>query len=355
MAEISSQNLLDFVQKQLPWFEACSEPQRLAGGILNYVWRIEGKPRSLVVKYFAPHIASAPEIPLDRNRMLLEARCLQAFNNGGELETIATPQIRPPHLYYADETHHIVIMEEVKALYRNDLSAGGWGFQHISGQQAGENIGGFIGRLHAQSCNQADFAQYFNNFAIQKTRWEVQYCAIGDLLAKANIPDARTLGQKAEALGEKYLTPGKTLVMGDLWPPSVMPTAPGLRIIDWEFAHYGYPTQDIAHFAAHLWMLAHRAKTAEIAQQANHLLNAFLRSYTEALGETRQQLLDSEEWQDCAVHFAAEILVRTVGRFQSGYLYDGLSLEAPEIQEAVEMAASHLRFPEQSDIFFSYR
>ena len=161
------------------------------------------------------------------------------------------------------------------------------------------------------------------------------------------------MGDKVSQLGEKYLQKGKNVIMGDLWPTSVIPVADGLRIIDWELAHYGYPAQDLAHFAAHLWMKRERAQTKDEAEELDRMLDSFLDSYVCTLGSHRQNILNSQEIIDCSLHFAAEILVRTIGNFQAGYLYDGLALNSSPIQKAVQTAVNHLRFPDNVTTFSS--
>jgi len=125
----------------------------------------------------------------------------------------------------------------------------------------------------------------------------------------------------------------------------------GLRIIDWELAHYGHPMQDVAHFAAHAWMQALRAPDGPATRTARHVLAAFLSAYRDALGPRVEALFTPQALNDAAVHFGAEILVRTVGRFQAGYLYDGLAPDAPAVQKAVEVAATHMRTPARADTF----
>jgi hypothetical protein len=43
--------------------------------------------------------------------------------------------------------------------------------------------------------------------------------------------------------------------------------------------------------------------------------------------------------------------MRTTGAFQEGYLYEGLAVDAPVLQEAVHVAAQHIRSPERVDTF----
>jgi hypothetical protein len=139
--------------------------------------------------------------------------------------------------------------------------------------------------------------------------------------------------------------------MGDLWPRSVIVSDNKLQIIDWELAHYGKPAQDIGHFTAHLWMMAHRALTTLISGNILSLLKAFLTSYKESLGSDYERIFGSEGVNESSIHFGCEILARTVGLFQRGYVYDGLSVDDPATIEAVDLAASLIRSPANTTVF----
>jgi len=133
--------------------------------------------------------------------------------------------------------------------------------------------------------------------------------------------------------------------MGDLWTPSVIVTESGLRLIDWELAHFGHPSQDVGHFAAHLWMVAHRAVNSQIALNARTILNHFLESYRVVMGDEFDTLFGVEGVRESSVHVGSEILTRAVGAFQNDYLYGGLSPDHPIIQEAVQTASAHILNP----------
>jgi len=220
-----------------------------------------------------------------------------------------------------------------------------------AGARVGQRLGQFIGRLHGATFDDAAIADDFNNQPVQETRFAVQYEAVETMLETAGVSDAAALGARAIALGERLLVPGICLTMGDLWPPSVIVAEDGLRVIDWELAHFGNPAQDVAHFTAHAWMQAHRAPEASVTRAARRMLAAFLETYRSVVKARADQLLSARVCRDCAIHFGAEILVRVVGSFQEGYLYEGLTPEAPAVQEAVEVAAAHIRAPEQVDTF----
>jgi 5-methylthioribose kinase len=343
--------VLEHLRRRLPRFEPIGIPELLPGGLLNHVWRVQGRPEPVIVKVAPPYIAAKPEIPLDPNRIIIEARGLAAFGPRGALAAIGGPAARPPRLLDFDERHHILVMEDVGQF--PDL--GTWlqqgPHQERSGKDVGQLLGQFIGALHLRSYKDQQLAEVFDNRTIQRTRLEVQYRAIRDLCEGADLPDADELGRQAIALGELLQQPGLCVIMGDLWPPSILVTADGLRLIDWELAHFGRPCQDVGHLAAHLWMYIHRAPTDGAAAQAHAALQGFLGAYRSALGLEFDALFGSQGIRESAVHLGAEVLVRAVGAFQDGYLYAGLGLDDPQVREAVEVAAEHIRSSESVDTF----
>ena len=351
---MTGDDVLRYVTERLPDFESTGMPTRLPEGNLNVVWRVSGKPRSVIVKYAPPYIAANPDVPLNPSRLEFEAEALRALAPGGALDTVCTEHVRPPRPIDMHTDPHVLVMEDVGA----HPTLGRW--LRASGTperaaQIGQQIGRFIGRLHAATAGDRAYAERFNNRAMQETRLAVQYEAVSEMLATAGVEDAAALGERAVALGRKLLQPGVCLTMGDLWPPSVLVVEDGLRIIDWELAHYGHPMQDIAHVAAHGWMQVHRAPSAMRASAAQSLKDAVLSAYRSALGSAANKLLTPAMLKDAAVHFGAEILVRTVGGFQAGYLYEGLRPGAPVVQEAVDVAATHIRHPTRVDTFDALR
>jgi tRNA A-37 threonylcarbamoyl transferase component Bud32 len=264
---------------------------------------------------------------------------------------LASKAFRPPLLLDFDDLESIVVLEDVGQYY--DL--GYWLRDETDNTllttDLGLLIGNFIGALHGQTCRVEAFQNNFNNFTIQRERLSGQYSAIRGYLERGRISDADALGQQALDMGHRLQKPGQCLTMGDLWPPSMLVTDDGLRIIDWEFSHFGLPGQDLGHFAAHLWMHTHRATSEVKAKQIQALLDSFFQGYRTGLGDEFEVLFGLQGIRDCAIHFGAEVLARTVGVYQPGYLYDSLPLESPPIREAVQVAAEYIRSPESTEIF----
>ena len=344
------EDVLCYVQERLPDFEPTGEPVRLPEGNLNFVWRVPGEPASIICKFAPPYIAANPDISLDPSRLVFEARSLDVLAPGGALAHVSSDAVRPPRSLDASTEPHVLLMEDVGP----HPTLGPWlrtGWTDDEVGAVGRRLGRFIGQLHAESTGDEHLAEAFNNRPMQATRLRVQYETVDEMLERAGIEDAATLGARAIALGERLLAPGICLTMGDLWPPSVLVAGERLRVIDWELAHFGQPMQDVAHLAAHLWMQAHRAPNEHVAHAARRLRGAFLTSYRAAVTPVADRLITPQARIDAAVHFGAEVLVRTVGGFQDGYLYAGLAPDASPVREATEVAASHLRAPEVVDTF----
>jgi Phosphotransferase enzyme family len=334
---------------RLPGFTPAGPPVPLSGGILNVVWRVPGSPRGVIVKHAPPHVAAKPEIPLDPGRLAFEARALEALGPRGRLAEVASGVVRAPRLLDFDAERSVLVMEDLGPLPH----LGDWlGRTTRPGAPAerGETLGRFVASLHAASRGDAELAAAFDNRAVQRTRDEVQYRAIERLLREAGRADAPELGRRAVELGASFQEPGRCLIMGDLWPPSVLVAGDGLRVIDWELAHYGNPAQDVGHLAAHLWMHAHRAADPAGAERARLALDAFLRGYVAALGSRRDAVLAHGVLEASAVHFGAEVLVRTAGGFRGGYLYDAPGAERA-IAEAVAVAVRHIGSPGAVETF----
>jgi hypothetical protein len=316
-------------------------PWERLGGLVNVVHRVGAEPvRSVIVKHAPPHLASAPEIPLSPARIAFEHAALRTIASGGALAGSLGAHVRAPRVLGADLASAVLVLEDFGPL--PDLATALAARSGLAG--ALRVLGEALAGLHARSAGRADLAAAFDNADVQATRLHVQYEPVGAWLAAAGVSDAAALGARAAALGRALLAPGRCLVMGDLWPASILASGDDLLLIDWEFAHYGRPLQDVAHLAAHLWMHERRAARSEAARAFRHARGEFLRGYAGGLAAA-SGLFAAEELADAAVHAGCEILARTLGPFRAGFLYDGLPPGDPALAAAVATAVAELRSP----------
>lgn len=345
------EDLHDYLAVALPEFQPTLAPEQLPGGYLNYVWRVPGEPSPVIVKHAPPFIAALPEVKMDVSRIGYEAQALMCFQEDPVLRQIASELVRPPRLLTFDESRCVVIMEDIGQ--HGDM--GSWLLTETQPadliETYGRELGRFIGELHARTTDNQHLAAAFDNLPVQHTRIEVQYSHTGEHAERAGLDAAEEIGHRAQAFGQFLLTDGICVTMGDLWLASIMTTAHGLRIIDWEFAHYGHPSLDIAHLTAHLWMHEQHAPDSARRDQVAALRRHFFAAYRAALGDQLDTLIGVEGRRRMATHFGAELLARTSGAFQGGYLYDGLALDDPQMRKAAQTAQQHIMAPENVDTF----
>ncbi|MGJ3243590.1 MAG: phosphotransferase family protein [Opitutales bacterium] len=336
MKRFTEADILRLTHRALPGENWPGPVETLAGGSLNQVCRVHGESRSIVFKYAPPHIASQPDHALDPSRLAFEARALCLFRDDPDLGRL-TGAVSPPDPLHHDPDRNILLIEDLGdgPTLAEALAAG------TAGGTAGEALGRFIGGLHRTSAGRTDLAHRFNNRPIQQTRLDLQYAAVAHYAARAGAPtgDLDRIERRARALGNDLLRPGGCLVMGDLWPPSVLPRSTGLRLIDWEFCHFGRPLQDCAHLAAHCRMHALAAPTRAEAQAWLGFWEAFVRAVSD--GD-----FPSDPPLDWNLHFAAEILMRTTGPFRPNGAFARIDNNDPRFSEACATAIDLLVNPE---------
>lgn len=331
---LSEGEIKSIVAGNLPDFHPKAELQRLEGGNLNFVWRWRGKDQNIIIKITPPYIASNPEVPLSADRLDFEANALQLFEAKNLLHSLVSKRIRPPQVLFYDSRKHLLVMEDV-----GDLPNLAQVVKEKPEEfELGKKLGRFIARLHLKTHGDNDLADRFNNVDIQQTRLEVQYKSAAEYVKKVGIGDTERIEKKTKDLGQKLLGPGRCLIMGDLWPPSILVDERRLRLIDWEFCHFGRPLQDVGHFAAHCWMQAHTASSNKQKEAFKKIWERFWEQYQEDVGDDLEILFDHREMDDMATHIGAEILVRTVGSFKDGYVYETLGAPSSMIKEATQKA-----------------
>jgi len=251
--------LVAFVRKYVPGVTDSSPLEELRGGSLNFVWRIQSKSgKSFIIKHAPPYIASLPEIAFDNSRIVFEANILKALQFRSELNQMTGFGVRAPEFLGSDLRGHLLLMEDVGS--RPDLlhavRLSDYDFASL-----GSILGAYIAQLHLQTHQNKWFADNFANLPVQRTRLQVQYKGCLEFCRRARMPDAELIGKRCRQLGEKFNSLGKCLIMGDLWPYSILLGRKEIRLIDWELTHFGRPAQDVAHLAAHLWPQAVTKRT----------------------------------------------------------------------------------------------
>ena len=142
--------------------------------------------------------------------------------------------------------------------------------------------------------------------------------------------DRERVVERIDWLSRRFLGRGECLIMGDLWPASVMVGEEGeLGVIDWEFAHWGRPEQDVGHLMAHLWMWRHVGVVA-----AKSIARAFIDAYR------ARARWDQEHERAARIHMGCEIAARALGPFRQGYVYE--ACDRAVVDEAEHVARAYV-------------
>lgn len=305
------------------------EIERVTGGLVNEVYRLRGGDRSVIVKHALPYVAAAPQIPLSPRRSAIEARCLRELGPGGRLQPIVTSHVRAPHLIAEFPELSVNVIEDLGSL--PDL-----GTAARIDPILGRELGGFLARLHVASRSLPEVLDEVENRDVQDTRYRTQYTQVGSWLADYGRRDHAALGASAVDVGRRFRARGPSLIMGDLWLPSLLVDGDALRVIDWEFAHAGSPAQDLGHVLAHLWMHEHRAGP-ERADRYRELRRELVGGYASGSGLATPDLV-----ADACRHAGCEVLARVLGPFRSASLYASPRADEPAVMYAIDVACAAL-------------
>ena len=147
---------------------------------MNWVVRAhrasDTSPTSVIVKRFGAHAASAPEIALDPDRFLFEARALKAAP-----ALLDRSQVSVPKLLAELEHERLLVLEDL----REGISLESWLPETtVSGAHTiGQRIGHAIGSLHRNGSD-AHLRKDFDNRKTQQARLDNQYAHVGEWLGR---------------------------------------------------------------------------------------------------------------------------------------------------------------------------
>ena len=171
--------------------------------------------------------------------------------------------INTPSVIQVNTRDGVLVMEDMGEQLR-DLHEWLLEAEPASARHMGTQLGEFIAGVHSASTawEQSQRELFFNS-NVQKTRESLQYATTGESLGRFAYIDkgmATKASNVARELGKLFAQgPGICFIMGDLWHKSILVGRDKdfhrASIIDWELASYGYPAQDTAHLAAHVWLL----------------------------------------------------------------------------------------------------
>jgi 5-methylthioribose kinase len=262
----------------------------LGGGVSNCVFAVDTGSRRLVLKQSLPRLLVAEEWLASRDRTVTEALALR-------LAATITPRA-VPRVLDCDERDFALVIDHAPDGWSE------WKSQLLQGNvdvAMARRLGHVVGTVHAQTLDhpgvERDFASWggFEDLRI----WPFHRTVAERHRALASILDE---------LVERMRDRRRCLVHGDCSPKNVLLGPEGLWLVDFEVAHYGDPTFDVAFLACHLLLKAvHRPSARRPLQAA---LAGFRAGYRSGAGGA--ELLDSPRW--LVRQTAALLLARVDGR-----------------------------------------
>jgi 5-methylthioribose kinase len=304
--------------------ETVTGTEKPGAGNMNFVRRVRTDRRSFILKQARPWVEKFPQLDAPVERIATEARFYELVSGQSALRGTL------PGLVGYDPAHALLAVEDLG-------ESADYTFLYQRGTDFAEAdrraLVAFLSALHAMDGGTLDFP---DNLALRRLNHEhifyYPYLADNGLDLDTVQPGLRAvaapyqtdeaLKSRIQALGERYLGTGGTLLHGDFYPGSWLRTTGGLRVIDPEFAFVGPPEFDLGVLAAHLLLTQRPA--AEIR---------------ETLGGYRQPAgFDAALW---AGFCGAEVLRRLIGLAQVP-----VSLRLDEKTALLARAAALVQHPE---------
>lgn len=268
--------------------------EALSGGVSNDVLAVWSADASVVVKRALPRLRVAEEWLADPDRVLIEA---QALSTAGRVQPDVVPAVLD-----VDSDRWIIVIE------RAPLTAREWKSDLLDGVvdlDVATRLGTILGTWHRQTAGAADVARTFAAVeAFGQLRVDPFYTWVG-----GRHPD---LAPAIDAVARRMADTRACLVHGDFSPKNVLLAPDTTWIIDWEVAHYGDPSFDVAFLVTHLLCKAlHRPASTPGYRDAS---DAFRRAYGNGLPLDDAHL---------AAQTACLLLARMDGKSPVPYLDDG--------------------------------
>lgn len=223
-------------------------------GNMNFIKRVITTKQSFIVKQSRPWVEKYPQINAPTERIEVESRYYQLIQKESFFHDFS------PQVILYDKANLILITEDLGN--GSDFTSCYGSIDTLKEEHISELIN-YLSHLHNFSWNPTSFpsnmklkqlnhAHIFvlpylsdNGFNLDSIQPSLEKLA-------TPIKQNAALTRKIKALGDNYLEKGKVLIHGDYYPGSWLNVNHKLKIIDPEFAHFGYPEFDLGVMTAHL-------------------------------------------------------------------------------------------------------
>ena len=258
---LDDKSAIDYIRHKSDFFRAdeklvCKE---IGDGNINYVFKIIGKNKSIVLKQ-ADVLLRSSKRSLDINRIYIESEVLKiqsSYSKG------------VPEIYFYDDVMHVIAMEDISSYKNMRLELlNGKIFPNFANQitdflvdtlvpttdlimkseEKKKDVQKFI---NIEMCDISEdlvftepYYDYKNrNVILEKNRDFVQ----------KNIYDNERLHFKVAMMRNNFMNNAQALIHGDLHTGSIFINEGGIKIIDPEFAFYGPMAYDIGNVIGNLY------------------------------------------------------------------------------------------------------
>jgi 5-methylthioribose kinase len=307
-ALLDEDTVVDYLaERGLPVTDAPVE--RLAGGISNIVLGVG----DVVVKQSLPRLQVEDDWPAPIGRVVTEAAALRLVGD-------VTPGYVPA-VYDADEQRCVIVVERANGDWRNwkELLIAG----HVDGAAA-RRLGEVLGRWHNATVASDRLPERFHETEpFEQLRVDPYYRTVA-----RRAPD---VAAPVHEVIDRMLATRTCLVHGDFSPKNVMVGPDGrLWVIDFEVAHVGDPTFDVAFLLSHLILKSmHCPDHIDAYDQA---AAAFTTAYWD-VADVRVGATWNHVWQ----HVGCLLLARVRGKSPAPYLTE------PQREQAWTLGESLVR------------
>lgn len=237
---------------------------------MNLVLRIKTNQRNLILKQSKPYVRKYPQIPAPIERIAVE----QAFFKLLEKNIELSDQV--PKILHYDRVEHILITADLGL--SSDFTRIYSGEKSLQEDEI-KQLTAFLNRLHGlkvegfpenMEMRKLNHEHIFRFPFLEENGFNLDQIQEGLQEISLKYKKDQALKSKLEFLGNRYLSPGKTLIHGDYYPGSWLDTSAGIKIIDPEFGFLGDREFDLGVFLAHL----------DMGQQAEAIKQTVLSSYS---------------------------------------------------------------------------
>lgn len=257
---------------------------------------IDGKP--MIIKQALGQLKTKETWLCDPNRMYIEYESNKIYHE-------LLPE-NAPETYFYDQGNYIYGREAVPdgcRMWKDDLMEG------ILNKNIARKAVDTLITVHNHCRNDKDIEKKFEDKSIFYSLRIAPYIEF-------TVSKHPEIEDHARFVKNQMMESKITLVHGDYSPKNIMLDGTGMKVLDYEVAHYGHPAFDLAFFSNHFILKA--VKFTENAEKYLDLLDEIATRYLEA-----QQCMDRQKFEEIYVQtLAILMLARVDGKSPVEYLED---------------------------------